>query len=158
MEYRLDGITQVQINEKVGITFSSILRASLRQDPDVILVGEIRDEETAKIAAAAAKTGHLVLSTIHSSNVLETLQRMKFFKIAPEDLANSLKLIISQRLLKSANTAGRIPILEYLENNREIRDAILEQKTILEIEKIMKKQKFISMQDYAQQQGITMQG
>ena len=61
-------------------------------------------------------------------------------------------------LLKSANTAGRIPILEYLENNREIRDAILEQKTILEIEKIMKKQKFISMQDYAQQQGITMQG
>ena len=166
MEYRLDGITQVQINEKVGITFlvfyvlvySKILRASLRQDPDVILVGEIRDEETAKIAAAAAKTGHLVLSTIHSSNVLETLQRMKFFKIAPEDLANSLKLIISQRLLKSTNTAGRIPILEYLENNREIRDAILEQKTILEIEKIMKKQKFISMQDYARQLGITMQG
>ena len=78
VEYRIDGVTQVQVNEKAGITFSSILRASLRQDPDVILVGEIRDEETAKIAAAAAKTGHLVLSTIHSSNVLETLQRMKF--------------------------------------------------------------------------------
>ena len=134
VEYRIDGVTQVQVNEKAGITFSSILRASLRQDPDVILVGEIRDEETAKIAAAAAKTGHLVLSTIHSSNVLETLQRMKFFQIAPEDLANSLKLIISQRLLKSADTTGRVPVLEYLENNREIRNAILEQKTILEIE------------------------
>ena len=147
----------MQVNEKAGITFSSILRASLRQDPDVILVGEIRDEETAKIAAAAAKTGHLVLSTIHSSNVLETLQRMKFFQVAPEDLANSLKLIISQRLLKSADTTGRVPVLEYLENNREIRDAILEQKTILEIEKIMKKQKFISMQDYAKKIGVVMQ-
>ena len=157
VEYRIDGVTQVQVNEKAGITFSSILRASLRQDPDVILVGEIRDEETAKIAAAAAKTGHLVLSTIHSSNVLETLQRMKFFQIAPEDLANSLKLIISQRLLKSADTTGRVPVLEYLENNREIRDAILEQKTILEIEKIMKKQKFISMQDYAKKIGVVMQ-
>ena len=156
VEYRLDGVTQVQVNEKIGISFSSILRSSLRQDPDVILVGEIRDDETAKIAAAAAKTGHLVLSTIHSGSVIETLQRIKFFKINSEDLASSLKLIIAQRLLAPTKKQSRVPVLEYLENNSKIKSAILAEKNVIEIEKIMKKQGFVSMQDYAKKVGVSL--
>lgn len=156
VEYRLKGVTQIQVNEKIGITFSNILRASLRQDPDVILVGEIRDEETAKIAAASAKTGHLVLSTVHSGSVLEAIQRLKSFNIGAEDLANSVKLIIAQRLVFSKKEINRVPIVEFLENNDEIKQAILEQKNILEFENIMKKQNFISMANYANSLGLSL--
>ena len=146
VEYRLEGITQVEVKEEIGLTFASILRSSLRQDPDVILIGEIRDEETAKIASEAAKTGHLVLSTIHSGSVLETIQRLKSFHIPNEDLASTLKLLTTQKLFFIPKKNQRIPIVEYLENTSSIRNALLEKKTALEIEKIMKQQKFISLQ------------
>ena len=87
-----------KLTKKQELLFLVFYEPVCDKTPDVILVGEIRDEETAKIAAAAAKTGHLVLGYYSHSNVLETLQRMKFFQVTPEDLANSLKLIISQRL------------------------------------------------------------
>lgn len=156
VEYRLAGVTQVEVKEKIGLSFAKILRSSLRQDPDVILIGEIRDEETAKIASSAAKTGHLVLATIHSGSVLETLQRLSFLQINPEDLANSLKLIVAQRLLFLPKKNKRIPVMEYLENNIQIRNAILEKKPIPEIEAIMKKQKFVSLQDTAVKLGVSI--
>lgn len=100
VEYDIDGITQVQINEKTGMTFASGLRAILRQDPDIIAVGEIRDGETAQIAMRAAITGHLVLSTIHTSNSLSTLDRLTDIDVPPYLIGGALKGVISQRLIR----------------------------------------------------------
>jgi protein transport protein HofB len=90
------------VNARQGLTFASILRALLRQDPDVILIGEIRDAETAKIAVQAAQTGHLVLSSLHTNNCLDTLKRLHSLGVNPLDIRSSLKLIVSQRLLPVA--------------------------------------------------------
>jgi type IV pilus assembly protein PilB len=99
IEYRIDGITQVQINEKVGLTFAGGLRAALRQDPDVILVGEIRDLETAEIAFRAALTGHKVLSTLHTNNAPSTITRLIDMGV-PAYLVNAaVRVIIAQKLL-----------------------------------------------------------
>ena len=100
VEYSMDGVNQVQINEKVGMTFASGLRAILRQDPDVISVGEIRDGETAEIAMRAAITGHLVLSTIHTNNAVSTLDRLVDIGVEPYIITNALKGVISQRLVR----------------------------------------------------------
>lgn len=100
VEIQLNGINQVNIHEKAGLNFSSVLRAFLRQDPDVIMVGEIRDKETAEIAVRAAQTGHLVLSTLHTNSAPDTLIRLLNMGIAPFNLANSLRLIIAQRLVR----------------------------------------------------------
>lgn len=100
VEYNLDRINQVQINEKVGMSFASGLRAILRQDPDIIAVGEIRDGETAEIAMRAAITGHLVLSTLHTSDAVSTLDRLVDIGIEPYLIASALKGIISQRLVR----------------------------------------------------------
>jgi type II secretory ATPase GspE/PulE/Tfp pilus assembly ATPase PilB-like protein len=154
VEYHMEGVTQVEVKEKIGLSFANILRSSLRQDPDVILVGEIRDEETAKIASSAAKTGHLVLATVHSGSVLETIQRLNFLKINSEDLASSLKLIVAQRLLFLPKKKRRFPVIEYLENNAEIRSAILESKPVSELESIMKKNNFLTLQENAEKLGV----
>ncbi len=100
IEYQLRGLNQVQINEKQGLTFASTLRSILRQDPDVILVGEIRDSETAKIALRAAQTGHLVLSTLHTNDTVTTIARLMDLGIEPLMLASSLHLIMAQRLVR----------------------------------------------------------
>ena len=100
VEYNLDGISQVQINEKTGMTFASGLRSILRQDPDIIAVGEIRDGETAQIAMRAAITGHLVLSTIHTNDALSTLDRLVDIGVEPYLIASALNGIISQRLVR----------------------------------------------------------
>ncbi len=100
IEYRIDGITQVQVNPKLNLTFSEALKYFLRQDPDVILVGEIRDSETAKIAIAASLTGHLVLSTLHTNDAPTTLARLIDMGIEPFLLASSLLLVIGQRLVR----------------------------------------------------------
>lgn len=100
VEYNVDGITQVQINEKTGMTFAGGLRAILRQDPDIIAVGEIRDGETAQIAMRAAITGHLVLSTIHTNNSLSTLDRLADIDVPPYLVAGALKGVITQRLVR----------------------------------------------------------
>ena len=100
VEYNLDRINQVQINEKVGMSFASGLRAILRQDPDIIAVGEIRDGETAEIAMRAAITGHLVLSTLHTSDAVSTLDRLVDIGIEPYLIASALKGVVSQRLVR----------------------------------------------------------
>ncbi len=99
-EINLVGINQVNVNPKVGLTFASALRAFLRQDPDVIMVGEIRDLETAEIAIKAAQTGHLVLSTLHTNDAPKTLSRLVDMGVKPYAIATSVSLIIAQRLAR----------------------------------------------------------
>ncbi len=100
VEIHLDGINQVQINPKIGFDFSTALRSFLRQDPDVVMLGEIRDIETAEIAVKAAQTGHLVLSTLHTNSAAETVIRLKNMGVESINLASSLSLIIAQRLAR----------------------------------------------------------
>jgi len=99
-EINMPGVNQVNVNPRVGLTFASALRAFLRQDPDVIMVGEIRDLETAEIAIKAAQTGHLVLSTLHTNDAPKTLTRMVDMGIKPYAIASSVSLIIAQRLAR----------------------------------------------------------
>lgn len=100
VEYRLPGITQVQINDKIELTFARVLRATLRQDPDVILVGEMRDAETAEIGLRAAITGHLVLSTLHTRDAISTPFRLLDMGVPPFMVATSLQAVIAQRLVR----------------------------------------------------------
>jgi len=99
-EINLPGVNQVNVNPKVGLTFASAMRAFLRQDPDVIMVGEIRDLETAEIAIKAAQTGHLVLSTLHTNDAPQTLTRLVDMGVKPYAIATSVSLIIAQRLAR----------------------------------------------------------
>jgi type IV pilus assembly protein PilB len=99
-EINLPGVNQVNVNEKAGLTFAAALRSFLRQDPDIIMVGEIRDLETADIAIKAAQTGHLVLSTLHTNDAPTTLTRMRNMGIAPFNIASSVILITAQRLAR----------------------------------------------------------
>ena len=98
VEINLEGINQVHINLKAGLTFASALRSFLRQDPDIVMVGEIRDLETAEIAIKAAQTGHLVLSTLHTNSAAETLTRLSNMGVQGYNIASSVSLIIAQRL------------------------------------------------------------
>ncbi len=100
VEIRLPGINQVQVNEKKGMTFAKALRAFLRQDPDVIMVGEIRDTETAEIGIKAAQTGHLVLSTLHTNDAPLTIARLMNMGIAPYNITSAVLLVIAQRLAR----------------------------------------------------------
>ena len=109
VEYELPGITQVPVRAKIGLTFESILRSFLRQDPDIMLVGEIRDLETAEISVKAAVTGHLVFSTLHTNSAPATVTRLKHMGLAPYLLAASLKLVIAQRLVRGLCLACRVP-------------------------------------------------
>jgi len=100
VEYAIDGIGQTQVNTKVGMTFAAGLRAILRQDPDVVMVGEIRDVETAGIAVQAALTGHLVLSTVHTNDAVGAVTRLRDMGVEPFLLASTLRLIVAQRLVR----------------------------------------------------------
>jgi type IV pilus assembly protein PilB len=109
-EINLPGVNQVNVNPKVGLTFASALRAFLRQDPDVIMVGEIRDLETAEIAIKAAQTGHLVLSTLHTNDAPKTLTRLIDMGVKPYAIATSVSLIIAQRLARKLCNNCKSPI------------------------------------------------
>jgi len=109
-EINLPGINQVNVNPKVGLTFAAALRAFLRQDPDVIMVGEIRDLETAEIAIKAAQTGHLVLSTLHTNDAPQTLTRLVDMGVKPYAIATSVSLIIAQRLARKLCVNCKQPI------------------------------------------------
>ncbi len=100
VEYRLDGINQVQINDKAGLSFAAVLRSVLRQDPDVVLLGEMRDKETAEIAFQASNTGHFVLSTLHSNNCVATISRLVQMGIDPYKIASPISGVSSQRLVR----------------------------------------------------------
>jgi type II secretory ATPase GspE/PulE/Tfp pilus assembly ATPase PilB-like protein len=100
VEYRLDNVTQIPTDDSKGNTFGSLLRSVLRQDPDVILVGEIRDEETARTAMQAAMTGHLVFSTVHAKDTISSVFRLLDLKVEPYLVANSLEVVLAQRLVR----------------------------------------------------------
>jgi len=100
VEYKSDNIAQIQVNEKVGLTFAAALRSILRQDPDVIMIGEIRDEETAAIAVRAALTGHLVFSTLHTNSAAATISRLSDMNVEPFLISSSLLGILAQRLVR----------------------------------------------------------
>jgi len=109
-EINLPGINQVNVDPKVGLTFADALRAFLRQDPDVIMVGEIRDLETAEIAIKAAQTGHLVLSTLHTNDAPQTLSRLMNMGVAPYNIASTVSLIIAQRLARRLCSNCKKPV------------------------------------------------
>jgi len=109
VEYELPGVPQVPVNEKVGLTFANALRALLRQDPDIMLVGEIRDEETADIATHAALTGHLVLSTLHTNDAATALTRLVDLGIEPYLVASTVEAVLAQRLVRRICSACREP-------------------------------------------------
>jgi len=100
VEYRMQGIVQVQVHEKAGLTFSAALRSILRQDPDVVLVGEIRDRETAQIAVQASLTGHLVLSTLHTNDAPNAVTRLVDVGMEPYKIASALRGVVAQRLMR----------------------------------------------------------
>ena len=134
VEYRLCGITQVLVNEKTGLTFSKGLRSILRQDPDIIMVGEIRDEETARIAVTASLTGHLVLATLHTKTACAAAQRLIDMGIEPYLTASSMTAVLSQRLVRKkcppcpgcsySGYKGRTSIFELLEVDEKARQVI----------------------------------
>ncbi len=127
VEYTLKGINQVQVNDKIGLSFSNILRSVLRQDPDKIMVGEIRDTETAELAIRAALTGHLVLSTLHADNTVSAVSRLLDMGIQPYLLAASLKYVIAQRLVRRLcpscmkEYTADAKTMELLKGGREVR-------------------------------------
>jgi type IV pilus assembly protein PilB len=108
-EIQLAGINQVSVREKAGLTFAVALRAFLRQDPDVIMVGEIRDEETADVAVKAAQTGHLVLSTLHTNDAPAAVARLIDIGVEPYNLAAALRMVTAQRLVRRLCVACRKP-------------------------------------------------
>lgn len=119
VEINLEGINQVNVNPKVGLTFANALKSFLRQDPDIVMVGEIRDLETAEIAIKAAQTGHMVLSTLHTNSAPETLTRLRNMGVASFNIATSVNLVIAQRLArrlcKNCKKAINVPRQSLLE-------------------------------------------
>jgi general secretion pathway protein E len=107
VEYRMNGITQLQIDPSIGLTFASALRSVLRQDPDILLVGEIRDRETAEIAIQAALTGHLVLSTLHTNSAVGAFSRLRDMGVEPFLMEATLRGVIGQRLVRRSCQACR---------------------------------------------------
>jgi len=167
VEYKVKGINQIQVNKETNLTFSQGLRSIVRQDPDIILVGEIRDNETAEIAVNAALTGHLMLSTFHANDAATSIPRLLDMKVEPFLLASTMELIIAQRLVrricencrysyvekketfyqgKGCNVCnqtgykGRIAIFEFIQITSEMKDLILKNPSSKEIWKLAKKQ------------------
>ncbi len=152
VEYQVPGITQVQIQPKIGLTFANTLRHIVRQDPDIILIGEIRDRETAEIAIHAALTGHLVLSTLHTNDAAGTIARLQDMGLENFLISSALAGILSQRLVRTlcpecdgnsddcrrcngTGFAGRAGIYEYLPVTNRIRESIRDGLDRSEIER-----------------------
>ncbi|MAG57421.1 MAG: type II secretion system protein GspE [Planctomycetes bacterium] len=129
VEYRLDGITQVNVRPTAGLTFDAALRSFLRQDPDIILVGEMRDYETAAIATKAALTGHLVLSTLHTNDAPSTVVRMVDMGIEPYLVASAVKLVVAQRLVRRICTNCKTDV-----DLGELERSDLDQTTLASVE------------------------
>jgi type II secretory ATPase GspE/PulE/Tfp pilus assembly ATPase PilB-like protein/CheY-like chemotaxis protein len=112
VEYRIPGISQVEVNDKAGRTFAAALRSILRQDPDIVLIGEIRDQETAEIAVQAAMTGHLVLTTLHTNDALSAIPRLLGLGVQPSMLADSLAAVAAQRLCRTLCLDCRVLVVQ----------------------------------------------
>lgn len=180
IEYQIEGVNQIAVNAPIGLTFASVLRSILRHDPDVIVVGELRDGETAEIAVNAALTGHLVLATVHTNTASGAAPRLIDMGVDPALLRSTLRLSIAQRLvrqlcpecrapapppagLKSAWKAvgcdhcaqtgylGRIGVFEFIDMKDELADALKPGVASSEIEKLARKKKMASIRDDARQ-------
>lgn len=147
VEIRLPGINQFNVNERQGFHTSHILRALLRQDPDVIMVGEIRDSDTATLAIRAAQTGHLVLATLHTQDCIETIFRLQHLSISAHEIASALTLIINQRLVRClpTQTSHRHSVFECLMMNTSINMLIENKATRLSIQSLLDSTDFISL-------------
>ena len=110
VEYQVDGITQIPVNEKKGLTFARGLRSILRHDPDKIMVGEIRDPETAQIAIQSALTGHLVFTTVHANNVFDVIGRFLHMQVDPYSFISALNCILAQRLVRVLCPHCKVPV------------------------------------------------
>ena len=148
VEYAIEGITQIHVNPKVGLTFASALRSVLRHDPDIMMIGEIRDSETADLAIRSSLTGHLVFSTLHTNDSASGVARLMDMGIQPYLLASSVEVIIAQRLVRllclqckgkgceacsETGFKGRRPIYEIMLIDADLRDLIIEHKSAQEI-------------------------
>lgn len=151
IEYSIEGVRQIPIKPERGFTFSSALRGILRQDPDVIMVGEIRDKETAQIAIQTALTGHLVLSSIHASDCRAAILRLIEMGIEPYFVSSTLNLVISQRLVRMRSSHGgyerRTGIFEFMQLGDEARYEISTKKSISEIQNLLKKEQTKTLWD-----------
>ena len=159
VERKLDGATQIQVKESIGLSFLSGLKYILRHDPDLIVIGEVRDRETAEIAVKSALTGHLVLATIHTGDIFSTLSRLEDMGIPKYLILNSLSGIISQRLVRKLcdkcggiscsecnnGYSSRVNINEIIIFNDEINSVFRENETITEIRKILLTKGFRTM-------------
>jgi type IV pilus assembly protein PilB len=110
IEYHLDNVSQIQVNNKKGLTFANGLRSLMRQDPDIMMVGEIRDEETAQIAIQSALTGHLVFTTVHANNVFDVLGRFLNMKVDLYNFVSALNCVLAQRLVRNICTHCQVPV------------------------------------------------
>src|SRR5207237_2754452 len=108
VEYQISNVTQIEVNPKAGKTFASELRSILRQDPDVILIGEIRDQETAEIACQAAQTGHMVFSTVHANDTVTALGRLLDLGVQPFMVGSALTAVLGQRLVRKLCSRCRV--------------------------------------------------
>ncbi len=164
VEIKLPGITQVNINRKINFDFARALRSFLRQDPDIIMLGEIRDSETAEMVIKAAQTGHLVLSTLHTNDAISCINRLANLGVSHYNIADVLKLVIAQRLVRKiclhccgqscehcqAGFLGRIGLYEMLRIKPKIATAISNQANNDEITQLAKQQGFSNLQQAAQ--------
>jgi len=175
VEYRVPGVNQIQVNNEIDLTFSSILRRVLRQDPDIIMIGEIRDKETADLVVRAALTGHLVLSTLHTNDSITTLTRLKDLGVPNYLISSVLKASIAQRLVRKICTSclgsgcykcsnsgykGRIVINEGFLIDNKIENMILDNEKPGKIREYLEQKDMISLSESAKyliQQGITDQ-
>jgi len=158
IEIKLPGIQQVAIKPQLGFGFEAALRTFLRQDPDIIMIGEIRDRETASIALQAAQTGHLVLATLHTSDCLHTISRLLLLGIDINLLADSLLLVMTQRLLRHRTHKGRFGIFEILPVSATLQELIRQKAALPELEKQVLLEGFINLKQEARskiEQGFT---
>jgi type IV pilus assembly protein PilB len=162
VEIELPGITQININPRIGLDFAASLRSLLRQDPDIIMIGEIRDKETAMIAMQAAQTGHLVLATLHTNSAIDTINRLKAINIDSYSLISAVSLIIAQRLVRKlcvhchANShdcqhchqgyLGRTGIFECLQMTEPIVRLIFQHNSHSQINAYLKKTNWLTLQ------------
>jgi len=169
VEYRIEGITQIQVNDELGLTFDTLLRRIFRQDPDIIMIGEIRDIQTAELAVRAALTGHLVFATLHTNNAIEAVYRLQNMGIPSYMVAAVLRLAIAQRLVRklcpTCNTAGcsycnhtgysgRTVIAEFIPVTTVLSDLIAGGFDIEKLRTYLKKQNYKTLFDDAREKII----
>lgn len=164
VEKTIDGIEQIQVNDEIDLSFEKILRHVLRHDPDVIMVGEIRDKETAELAVRSALTGHLILSTIHTNDSVGAISRLKNLGIEPYLIAGTLRTVMAQRLIRKTckqchgkgcelctftGYSGRTAVSEIFDIDETISSMIESEKSDIEIKKYIKTQGFKSLKEDA---------